>query len=115
VSAALVTRFFAVMNDHDGSAVEALFDPQAEIAMGPNVARGFDEIREIVLQEGPPDLDITTRPTGYETVDGGAVVPFVRTQVWRESGELAVEEELWAAFSFGGDRITRAELHQERP
>jgi hypothetical protein len=115
VSEELVDRFFAAMNDHDAGAVPALFDPEAEIVMGPNVARGYAELGEIVLQQGPPDLQIGTRPTGYEPVEGGALVPFVRTQVWRESGELAVEEELWAAFSFGGDRITRAELHQERP
>ena len=115
MSEALVSRFFAVMNEHDGAAVDRLFDPEAEIVIGPNVAHGHDEIREIALQEGPPDLNITTHQTGYEGGDGGALVPFVRTQVWRKSGELAVEEKLWVAFSFGGDRITRAELHQERP
>jgi hypothetical protein len=55
VSEALVTRFFAVMNEHDGAAVEDLFDPAAEIVMGPNVAHGYDEIREIALQTGPPE------------------------------------------------------------
>jgi len=114
VSEALEARFFGVMNEHDADAVPGLFDPEAELVMGPNVVRGYDGIREIALQEGPPELDITTRPTGYEETDGGALVPFVRTQVWRESGELAVEEELWVSFAISGDRITRAVLHQER-
>jgi hypothetical protein len=83
--------------------------------MGPNVAHGHGQIREIALQEGPPDLEISTPATGYEHADRGALVSFVRTQVWRESGELATEEELWASFTFGGDRIMRAEMHQERP
>lgn len=111
----LVDRFFRAMNDSDVAAVPGLFEPEAEIVIGPNVARGHAEIGEIVLQEGPPELAIDTRPTGYEDTGGGALVPFVRTQVWRESGELAVEEELWAAFAFAGDRIARAELHRERP
>jgi len=115
MSEALVARFFAVMNDHDAAAVEGLFDPEAELVMGPTVARGHERIREIALQEGPPELDISTSPTGYEAADDGALVPFTRTQVWRESGEMAVEEALWVRFAFGGDRITRAELHQERP
>ena len=115
MSEALVTRFFAVVNEHDGAAVEGLFDPAAEIVMGPNVARGYDEIREIALQTGPSELDIGTHPSGYEAFDGGALVPFVRTQVWRESGELAVEEQLWGSFAFDGDRIARVEMHQERP
>jgi hypothetical protein len=115
VSEALVSRFFAVMNDHDAGAVPDLFAPHAELVMGPNVARGHDEIREIVLQEGPAGLDISTAATGYEPADGGALVPFTRTQVWRESGELAVEETLWASFATNGDRIERVEMLRERP
>jgi hypothetical protein len=115
LSEALVTRFFAVMNEQDGAAVEGLFDQAAEIVIGPNMFHGYDEIRELALQEGPPDLEITIRQTGYSDAAGGALVPFVRTQVWRESGELAVEEALWVSFVFAGDRITRAELHRERP
>ncbi len=115
MSRRLVDRFFAVMNDHDADAVPGLFDPQAELVMGPNVARGHDEIREIALQEGPPGLDISTSPTGYEEEDGGALVPFTRTQVWSDSGELAAEEALWASFLVNGERISRVELLRERP
>jgi SnoaL-like protein len=111
----LVARFFAVMNDHDADAVPALFDPAAELVLGPHVARGHDEIRTIVLQE-PPDLDIRSDPADVEPHDGVLVVPFRRTQTWRESGELAVEEDLWAVLTPGEDgRILRAELHREPP
>jgi hypothetical protein len=112
---ALVERFFAVMNDHDAESVPALFDPAAELVMGPNIARGHDEIREIVLQD-PPDLDIRSEPTGLEARGNVLVVPFRRTQTWRESGEAAVTDELWAVLSVGGDgRVVRAELHREQP
>jgi SnoaL-like domain len=115
VSETLVTRFFAVMNEHDADAVEEIFAPEAEIVIGPHVARGHDEIRELALQSGPPELEISTRPIGYSPAESGALVPFVRTQVWRESGDVAVEEELWAAFEIDEERIRRVEMHQEQP
>jgi ketosteroid isomerase-like protein len=114
-SEAIVARFFAVVNDHDAGAVPALFHPSAELVMGPHVAGGHEEIRGIVLQE-PPDLDIRSEPIGVEPRGDVVVIPFRRTQVWRKSGETAVEEDLWAVMTIADDgRIARVELLREPP
>ncbi len=107
-------RFFDVMNAHDPADLESLFSEHAEIAMGPHVARGLGEIREIVLQS-PPDLRITSEPTRVDVSGDRVLVSFRRRQVWAESNEPAVEENLWATFSLADGRIERAELLREPP
>src|SRR5437762_624579 len=95
----VVRRFFEVMNEHDVDDLDSLFTADAELVMGPHTARGLEEIREVVLQS-PLDLLITSEPTNVEVGDDRAVVAFRRRQVWRESDEPALEEGLWAVFTF---------------
>jgi len=111
---AVVRRFFDVMNTHDPSDLESLFTEDAEIVMGPHVARGLAEIREIVLQPAP-DLLITSEPTHVDVSGDRVAVSFRRRQVWTESNEPAVEEDLWATFALEEGRIERAELLRAPP
>jgi ketosteroid isomerase-like protein len=111
---AVVRRFFDVMNAHDATGLETLFAADAELVMGPHVARGLAEIREIVLQD-PPELRIASEPTRVDVGDDRVVVAFRRRQVWRDSNEPAGDEDLWATFALEDGRIARAELLREPP
>jgi ketosteroid isomerase-like protein len=110
----IVRRFFDVMNEHDADDLDTLFTRDAEIVMGPHVARGVAEIREIVLQT-PPELLITSEPTHVDVSGDRAIVAFRRNQVWRDSREPALEEHLWATFALAEGRIERAELLRAPP
>jgi ketosteroid isomerase-like protein len=111
---AIVRGFFDVMNEHDADDLDTLFTGDAEIVMGPHVARGLAEIREIVLQN-PPELLITSEPTHVDVSGDRAVVAFRRHQVWRDSREPALGEDLWATFALAQGRIERAELLRAPP
>jgi ketosteroid isomerase-like protein len=111
---AIVRRFFEVVNEHDVAGLDTLFTEDAELVMGPHVARGLPQIREIVLQS-PPELLITSEPTHVDVSGNPVVVSFRRHQVWRDSREPALDEELWATFALADGRIDRAELLREPP
>jgi ketosteroid isomerase-like protein len=111
---AIVRRFFDVMNEHDADGLDTLFTEDAELVMGPHVARGLAQIREIVLQS-PPELLITSEPMHVDVSGAPVVVSFRRHQVWRDSREPAVDEELWATFALAEGRIDRAELLRGPP
>jgi ketosteroid isomerase-like protein len=111
---AIVRPFFDVMNEHDADGLDALFTEDAEILMGPHVARGLAQIREIVLQS-PPELVITSEPTHVDVSGDSVVVSFWRNQVWRDSREPALDEELWATFALADGLIARAELLRAPP
>jgi len=109
---ALVRRFFEVMNGCDATDLARLFADDIEIVMGPHVARGLAQSR---LARDPPDLLTTSEPMHIDVRAGRVVVSFRRRQVWRESNELALEEDLWATFELAGGRIKRAELLRAPP
>ena len=110
----VVRRFFDVMNRHDDADLPGLFTDSIEMVIGPETARGIAEVRQFVLQD-PPDLRITSEPEEIVASGDHVVASFQRLQFWRASGELAVDESLWAAFTIANGRISRAELLREPP
>jgi hypothetical protein len=101
-----IARFFGAMNAHDGDAAVALVDPDVEIAFGPQVFVGRDAVRELAEQVHP-ELVFETLPVSFEANADGVDVAVRRVQHWRQTGEVAAEEEMRAHFSFGPDALIR--------
>lgn len=107
---AVISAFFAAMNTQDADTAASLVDPNVEIALGPHVFSGRDAVRELAVQEDA-ELVFETVPVTFD-VDGNHVTVVARrVQRWRESGEIAVKEELQARFELdSAGLITRVEL-----
>jgi hypothetical protein len=101
-----ISQFFAAMNAHDGEGAAALVDPDVEIALGPQAFSGRDAVRELAEQEHP-ELVFETVPVNFEARADDVHVDARRVQRWRQTGEVAAEEELQARFSFGADGLIR--------
>ncbi len=106
----VITAFFAAMNAHDAETAASLVDPNVEIVLGPNVFTGREAIRELAVQEDA-ELAFETVPVSFDA-DGNQVnVVARRVQRWRQSGEIAVDEEVQARFVLdSAGLITRVEL-----
>jgi hypothetical protein len=99
------------MNTHDADTAETLVAPDVEIVMGPHARTGRTAVREFALQEDP-ELVFETVPVNVEPESGTRIaVQARRTSRWRESGDVAAEEDVRVRFDFGADGlITRIEL-----
>ena len=106
-----IETFFAAMNAQDADAAAALVAPDVEIVMGPHVLTGHAALRELALQEDP-QLVFETVPVKVDAErDTRATVLARRTSRWRESGEIAAEEDVRVLFDLDADGlITRLEL-----
>jgi hypothetical protein len=106
----VITAFFAAMNEQDADTAASLVDPNVEIALGPHVFTGRVAVRELAMQEDA-ELTFETIPVSFEADGNHVDVAARRLQRWRESGEVAVDEELRARFELGpAGLITRVEL-----
>jgi hypothetical protein len=102
--------FFAAMNAHDADTAASLVDPSVEIVLGPHVMTGREAIRELAVQEDA-ELEFETVPVSFEADGDHVNVTARRVQRWRQSGEIAVDEEVQARFDLDSEGlITRAEL-----
>jgi hypothetical protein len=101
-----ISRFFAAMNAHDGDAAVALVDPDVEVAFGPQVFAGREAVRELAVQVHP-ELVFETLPVSFDANADGVDVAVRRVQHWRQTGEVAAEEDLQARFAFGPDGLIR--------
>lgn len=105
-----IATFFAAMNAHDADAAAALVDPNVEIVLGSRVFVGHEAIRELAVQEDA-QLVFETIPVTFEGDTAQMDVVARRVQRWRQTGEIAVDEDVHARFSLGsGGLITRVEL-----
>jgi hypothetical protein len=102
--------FFAAMNAHDADTVASLVDPSVEIVLGPHVMTGREAIRELAVQEDA-ELEFETVPVRFDSDGNHMNVSTRRVQRWRQSGEIAVEEDVEARFDLdSAGLITRVEL-----
>src|SRR3954470_9132583 len=93
-----VHAFFAAMNAQDADAVTALARPDITIAFGPNEVSGHEGLRELALQTDD-QLPSEWVPVRVTQEDGGRVnVDARRVQRWRETGDVASEDEMQVHF-----------------
>ncbi|HEY8646172.1 MAG TPA: nuclear transport factor 2 family protein [Gaiellaceae bacterium] len=106
-----IDAFFAAMNTRDADAAAAVVDPDVEIMLGPHALTGQAAVRELALQEDP-QLVFENLPVNVEAQsDTRVVVAARRTSHWRESGELAAQDDYQVVFDLGADGlITRIEM-----
>jgi hypothetical protein len=99
------------MNERDADAAAALVDPNVEIVLGPHRMTGQAAIRELALQEDP-QLEFENVPVSFEAQsDSRIAVVARRTSRWRESGDLALEEDIHVLFDLDDEgRFTRIEM-----
>jgi len=106
-----IAAFFTAMNEHDADTAASLVDPNVEIVLGgSHVFSGREAVRELAVQQDAK-LAFETVPVSFDA-DGDRVnVVARRVQRWRESGEIAADEELQARFDLdSAGLITRVEL-----
>ena len=105
-----IAAFFAAMNENDADTAASLVDANVEIALGPHVMTGRDAVRELAVQEDA-ELEFETVPVSFD-VDGDHVnVTARRVQRWRDSGEIATDDEVQARIDLGdAGLITRVQL-----
>jgi hypothetical protein len=105
-----IAAFFAAMNRHDADTAASLVVPDVEIVLGPHALTGRQAVRELAVQEDA-ELVFETVPVSF-AADGDHVdVTARRLQRWRQTGEVAVDEELQARFTLDSEGlIVRVEL-----
>jgi hypothetical protein len=101
--------FLAAMSLGEGARVEQLVDPEVEVVIGPHVLRGVATVRRMAEEEAPLVMEVEPRST---RVEGDVVhVEAVRRQRWRETGEIANEDEVGVTIRFGhSGAVDRVEL-----
>ncbi len=105
-----IATFFAAMNTHDGDAAAALVDPNVEIMLGSQLFIGRDAIRELAVQKDP-QLAFETVPATFKGDSNHMNVEARRVQRWRQTGEIAADEDVQARFSLDpGGLITHVQL-----
>jgi ketosteroid isomerase-like protein len=106
-----IDGFFSAMNARDADAAAAVVHPDVEITLGPNAFNGQAAIRELALQQDP-QLVFENVPVSVEAEsDTRFVVAARRTSHWRESGELAAQDDYQVVFDLDADGlITRIEM-----
>jgi hypothetical protein len=98
------------MNENDADTAASLVDPDVEITLGPHVMSGRDAIRELALQEDA-ELVFETVPLSFDADGDHVNVSARRVQRWRDSGEIATDDEVQARFDLDSTGlITRVEL-----
>jgi len=110
-SEAVIAAFFAAMNEHDADTAASLVDPNVAIVLGgSHVFNGREAVRELAVQEDT-ELVFETALVSFDADGDRMNVTARRVQRWRESGEIAVDEELQARFELdSAGLITRVEL-----
>ena len=102
-------EFLRAMSDGDGDAVERLVAPDVVLVLGPHEIDGAAEVRRMAEEIAP--LEMRIEPEAVEEAAGGAVVRGRRVQRWRETGEIANQDEVDITCTYGDDgRIVRVEL-----
>jgi len=105
-----IAAFFAAMNEHDADTAASLVDPNVEIALGPHVMTGREAIRELAVQEDA-QLVFETVPVSFDADGDHVNVTARRVQRWRDSGEIATDDEVQARFDLDSSGlITRVQL-----
>jgi ketosteroid isomerase-like protein len=106
-----IQSFFSAMSTQDADAAAALVDPDVAIVMGPHVLTGQAALRELALQQDP-QLAFDTVPVNIDVEsDTRITVQARRTSRWRESGEVAAEDDVQVVFDLDGEGlITRIEM-----
>ena len=105
----VVTAFFAAMNAQDGDAAAALVAPTVEIALGSHVFAGQEAVRGLAGQQDP-QLEFETIPVSFAGDGDRVEVSARRVQRWRESGDIAAEEDVHASFVVVEGVITHVSL-----
>jgi ketosteroid isomerase-like protein len=110
-SQAAIETFFSAMNARDADAAAAVVHPDVEITLGGHVLSGQASVRELALQEDP-QLVFENVPVRVEAEsDTRFVVAARRTSHWRESGELAAQDDYQVVFDLDATGvITRIEM-----
>ena len=99
----VVRAFFAAMNAQDADAAAALVGADVAIEIGPHGLSGRDAVRELALQTDE-QLAFETVPQDISLASDDVVeVEAIRTQRWRNTGEVAAEDNLRASFTFDTD------------
>ena len=105
-----VAAFFAAMNKNDADTAASLVDPNVEIALGPHVMTGRDAVRELAVQEDA-ELEFETVPVSFDDAGDHVNVTARRVQRWRDSGEVATDDEVQARVDVDeAGLITRVQL-----
>jgi hypothetical protein len=106
-----IDAFFSAMNTGDADGAAALVDPDVEIVIGPHVLNGEAALRELALQEDPQVVFETVPVSVDAESDTRRTVLATRTSRWRESGDVAAQEDVRVVFDLDGEGvITRIEL-----
>jgi hypothetical protein len=106
-----IRRFCDAMNENDADAAVALADPAIVIQIGPHSAQGIEALRQMAGQPGPEGLESRVEIDEIEGGDGRFEVSARRVQRWRETNELASEEQLSVFIEFDERGfVTRAEM-----
>jgi ketosteroid isomerase-like protein len=108
---ASVRAFFVAMNAQDADAAAALAREDVTISLGPHEMVGHDALRDLA-QQTDDALSFEMTPLEIDVESANVIiVRALRVQRWRETGAVAVEEELRARFTFDpGGTITQIEL-----
>jgi hypothetical protein len=99
----VVRAFFAAMNAQDAGAAAALVGDDVTIEIGPHRLSGRDAVRELALQSDD-QLAFETVPLDISLASDHVVeVAAIRTQRWRNTGDVAAKDNLRASFTFDSD------------
>jgi len=102
-----IASFFAAMNTGDADAAAALVDPDVEITIGSQAFVGRDAVRQLAVQRDA-ELAFETIPVTIDADADGVAVVARRVQRWRQSGEIASDEEVRARFSVASDGLIKS-------
>jgi ketosteroid isomerase-like protein len=104
-SRAAIETFFSAMNARDADAAAAVVHPDVEITLGGHALAGQAAVRELALQEDP-QLVFENVPVSVDAEsDTRFVVVARRTSHWRESGELAAQDDYQVVFDLDADGL----------
>ena len=110
----LIERFVDAFNDEDLDALADLLDPHAEIQTARGLVIGREEARDWARRS--PDGHLHQRLELEEVHDAGhpTVAILKRQWRWKESDELADEEQVAVLVSFKDGRIARWQPFEDR-
>jgi ketosteroid isomerase-like protein len=110
----LIERFVEAFNDEDFDALAALLDPHAEIQTRRGLVIGREEAREWATRN--PDGHLHQHLELEEVREDGhpAVAMLKRQWRWKESDELADEEQVAVLVSVKDGRIARWQPFEDR-
>jgi SnoaL-like domain len=110
----VIARFVQAFNDEDLDALAATLDPHAEIQAARGLLIGRDEARRWATRNPGGELHQHLELEGVRTEGHPTVALLRRHWSWRESEEVADEEEIAALVTFSDGLIARWQPFHDR-